>query len=94
MLDKSQERGKGGILEILSSADIQIRIDDKVSIAHNEVIVIDHATTVTGSFNFTNAAQHKNAENALIVGDERSLAQTYEANFVKRWRVSRDMRER
>ena len=89
ILDKSQERGKSGVLEILASAEIPIRIDDKVSIAHNKVIVIDGAATITGSFNFTNAAQRKNAENVLIVRNDRGLAQAYEANFGKRWKVAR-----
>lgn len=89
ILDKSQERGKSGVMDILMGAAIPIRIDSKVSIAHNKVIVIDGATTITGSFNFTNAEQKKNAENVLIVRDELSLAQAYEANFVKRWKVSK-----
>lgn len=93
ILDKSQERGKSGVLEILESAAIPLRIDDKVSIAHNKVIVIDGATTITGSFNFTNAAQRRNAENVLIVRNDRGLAQAYEANFGKRWSVSRTRRQ-
>jgi phosphatidylserine/phosphatidylglycerophosphate/cardiolipin synthase-like enzyme len=40
--------------------------------AHNKVIVIDaslaSATVITGSYNFTWSAQHKNAENMLVLG--------------------------
>ena len=38
-------------------------VDNKVAIAHNKVMVIDGATVITGSFNFTAAAQNSNAEN-------------------------------
>jgi len=31
--------------------------------AHNKVMLIDGVTLVTGSFNFTKAAQERNAEN-------------------------------
>jgi phosphatidylserine/phosphatidylglycerophosphate/cardiolipin synthase-like enzyme len=44
-----------------------VRVDTAHAIAHNKVIVIDGSTVVTGSFNFTRAAQEKNAENLLNV---------------------------
>jgi PLD-like domain len=49
------------------------------AIAHNKVIVIDGETVLTGSFNFTKAAQEKNAENLLIIRDppsRRSMRRT------------------
>jgi phosphatidylserine/phosphatidylglycerophosphate/cardiolipin synthase-like enzyme len=36
-------------------------------IAHNKIIIIDSETVITGSFNFTKAAEEKNAENLLII---------------------------
>lgn len=53
--------------------------------AHNKVIVIDagaaDATVITGSYNFTWSAQHKNAENILIVRGNPVLAAQYAANW-------------
>jgi phosphatidylserine/phosphatidylglycerophosphate/cardiolipin synthase-like enzyme len=53
--------------------------------AHNKVIVIDaglaDAAVITGSYNFTWSAQHKNAENVLIVRGDASLAARYAANW-------------
>jgi phosphatidylserine/phosphatidylglycerophosphate/cardiolipin synthase-like enzyme len=43
--------------------------DAAVSIAHNKVMVIDDNTVITGSFNFTAAAQRSNAENLLVILD-------------------------
>src|SRR5262245_14055401 len=37
------------------------------AISHNKVIIIDGEMVLTGSFNFTKAAQEKNAENLLII---------------------------
>jgi phosphatidylserine/phosphatidylglycerophosphate/cardiolipin synthase-like enzyme len=39
-------------------------------------MVIDGETAITGSFNFTNAAQEKNAENLLVIRN-RELAAMY-----------------
>lgn len=50
------------------------------AIAHNKVMIIDDRIVITGSFNFTKAAEEKNAENLLII-DSPALAAKYVANF-------------
>lgn len=42
-------------------------------IAHNKIMIIDEKTVVTGSFNFTNAAEHNNTENLIILRSKRLL---------------------
>lgn len=59
---------------------IPIWIDEQPAIAHNKVMVIDQTELITGSFNFTRAAQQRNAENVLIIDDE-TLAKKYLANW-------------
>jgi phosphatidylserine/phosphatidylglycerophosphate/cardiolipin synthase-like enzyme len=60
--------------------------------AHNKVIVIDagsaDATLITGSYNFTWSAQHKNAENILIVRGNLPLAALYAANWERHRRAA------
>ena len=60
---------------------MQPLIDDKHAIAHSKVMVIDSVTIITGSFNFTKAAEAKNAENLLVITDAPALVQAYEANI-------------
>ena len=55
-------------------------IDANHAIAHNKIIVIDGETVLTSSFNFTKAAQEKNAENLLIIRDP-ALAVQYTQNW-------------
>jgi phosphatidylserine/phosphatidylglycerophosphate/cardiolipin synthase-like enzyme len=43
--------------------------------------VIDSATILTGSFNFTKAAEEKNAENLLVIQDAPELVKAYEQNI-------------
>ena len=67
MLDKSNETEKYSADTFLVNAGIQTLIDDQHAIAHNKVMVIDRATVITGSFNFTKAAEEKNAKNLLVI---------------------------
>ena len=80
LLDKSQLHGKGSKLDLLAKAGIPVMIDTKHAIAHNKVMIIDGVAVLTGSFNFTNAAEDKNAENLLIIRD-KAIARKYRANW-------------
>jgi len=64
----------------LANQGVPTMIDANHAIAHHKVIVIDGETVLTGSFNFTKAAQEKNAENLLIIRDP-ALAAQYTANW-------------
>jgi len=44
-------------------------------------MVIDAATILTGSFNFTKAAEERNAENLLVIKDAPELVNAYAANI-------------
>jgi len=87
LLDKSQVKAKYSSASYLDSQGIWTRIDYLPAIAHNKVIVIDGKTVITGSFNFTKAAQFKNAENLLVIQDAE-LAEQYTRNWFKRAGVS------
>ena len=56
-------------------------VDDNHAIAHNKVLIIDGATVITGSFNFSKVAEEDNAENLLTIRDKRKLAGAYVENF-------------
>ena len=57
--------------------------DKMPGIAHNKVIIIDKRKIITGSFNFTNAADTRNAENVLLIEDV-NIAQIYLQNWLSR----------
>lgn len=80
ILDKSQRTEKYSEADFLAHAGIPTFIDGKHAIAHNKIIIIDGARVITGSFNFTKAAEEKNAENLLIITDAK-LAARYFANW-------------
>ena len=81
VLDKSNETGKYSAATFLHNAGMQPLIDAEHAIAHSKVMVIDSATIITGSFNFTKAAEEKNAENLVVITDAPELVQAYEAHI-------------
>ena len=89
ILDKSQRQEKYTIATFLANAGISTFIDDKHAIAHNKIMIIDKETVITGSFNFTKAAEEKNAENLLIIRN-KDLAKVYLQN----WYTHREHSER
>lgn len=81
LLDKDNVSSQYSVTNFLQSHDIPFLIDYKPAIAHNKVMIIDGNTVITGSFNFTKAAQNNNAENVLIISGNPNLAQAYQQNF-------------
>jgi phosphatidylserine/phosphatidylglycerophosphate/cardiolipin synthase-like enzyme len=80
VLDKSQRTEKYSSATFIFNNGIPCFIDAKHAIAHNKVMVIDGQTVLTGSFNFTKAAEDNNAENLLVIQDSQ-LAAKYAQNW-------------
>ena len=80
ILDKSASKQTYSEADFLSHANVKTLIDPKHAIAHNKVMVVDGEITITGSFNFTKAAEERNAENLLIIRD-KSIAEKYTGNW-------------
>ena len=93
ILDKSNQRDRYTGATYLVNHGIEPLIDDTVAIAHNKVIIIDEREVITGSFNFSRGAQHRNAENVLVVHDHPELAKAYVDNWHKRAAVSHPYRD-
>jgi phosphatidylserine/phosphatidylglycerophosphate/cardiolipin synthase-like enzyme len=84
ILDKSQiNQGHYSSAKFFANHNIPVWIDNTVRIAHNKVMIIDHKTVITGSFNFTKSAQYHNAENLLVIDDE-NIAKLYTSNWQRR----------
>jgi phosphatidylserine/phosphatidylglycerophosphate/cardiolipin synthase-like enzyme len=81
VLDHSNEHEVHSDLGLFLEQGLVPLIDAHHAIAHNKVMVIDGATLVTGSFNFTNQAEHENAENLLVIKGMPALALAYRQNF-------------
>jgi phosphatidylserine/phosphatidylglycerophosphate/cardiolipin synthase-like enzyme len=80
ILDRSNRTAHYSAATFLAHAGITVWIDAQHAIAHNKIMIIDGNTILTGSFNFTKAAEQQNAENLLTIHDS-ALAEQYTANW-------------
>ena len=88
VLDSSQETEKYSSATFFDNNKIPLRIDHDFAIAHSKVMIIDEENVITGSFNFTKAAEEKNGENVLVMRGNKELAALYLKNWQWRWDAS------
>jgi phosphatidylserine/phosphatidylglycerophosphate/cardiolipin synthase-like enzyme len=87
ILDKSQRTDQYSSATFLNNQGIPVKIDAKHAKNHDKVMITDGETVITGSFNFTKAAEEKNAENLLVIKDKK-LAEQYTKNWKEHERHS------
>ncbi len=90
LADRDQfERGAGFLLHDLKQAGVNVMLDGNHRAAHNKIMLIDpdgdNPIVITGSFNFTQAAQKFNAENVVLIYDDRAMTNTFHANWQRHW---------
>ncbi len=69
----------------LNGAGLPVLEDGNAYAMHHKFMIIDGSVVVTGSYNFTKAAEQSNDENVLIIHDPAIAAQ-YLKEFAKVWR--------
>jgi phosphatidylserine/phosphatidylglycerophosphate/cardiolipin synthase-like enzyme len=87
ILDRVNARKKTASANYLKLAGASVWIDRSVTIAHNKTIIIDDDEVIGGSFNYTQSAQERNAENVTIL-EGRSIAALFIDNWESRKLVS------
>jgi phosphatidylserine/phosphatidylglycerophosphate/cardiolipin synthase-like enzyme len=69
-----------GALPSLFCAKLPVRTDGNKYTMHHKVIIVDGTTVITGSFNFTKAADTANDDNVLIIHSP-AVAALYEQEY-------------
>jgi phosphatidylserine/phosphatidylglycerophosphate/cardiolipin synthase-like enzyme len=78
-------------VERLGAAGIPVLVDRPPGLMHDKVMVIDGGVVITGSFNYTYSAEHRNVENLLVIHDP-ALAAQYTRHWHSRASRSRPLR--
>ena len=91
---RQHETGGLPVLKGLDRAGARIWLSSDHAAFHNKVVLVDAGTAgavvVTGSFNFTQAAQEKNAENVVVISGSPEVAARFARDFERhRARASR-----
>ena len=81
IMDKAKAGDEYSAATYLANAGVPVWLDSEHKEAHNKVMLIDGQTIVTGSFNFTRAADEQNAENLLVIDGKPKLFAAYKKNF-------------
>lgn len=87
VVDDKGNRSKASqaAMNVVVNAGIPLRINGQFKIMHDKVIITDGQNVELGSFNYTRSAAESNSENAVVVRDVPSLAQTYLTHWQSRW---------
>lgn len=85
--DHDQTRSNAStVIRDITRSGVPVLLDSLHAAAHNKVIVIDagdqDCAVVTGSYNFTYNAQHRNAENAVILRGNPPLCDAFRDNWL------------
>ncbi|MFZ1891977.1 MAG: phospholipase D-like domain-containing protein [Formosimonas sp.] len=76
----------GSDVGALQASGIVVKLETAYDNAHNKVMLIDvgepSSVLITGSYNFTVAAQRKNAENILFIRQAPNLLKQYLSNWL------------
>ena len=93
VVDKSQETARYTATTFLANEHVPVRVDYRYAIMHDKFVVVDDATVETGSFNYTSAAEQKNAENVIVLHDAE-IAKRYTEEWQGLWQESEPMQPR
>ena len=85
VLDKGQENRHYRAIEDLQDAGIPVRFNGRYAIMHDKFMIIDSKTIESGSFNYTASAEKRNAENVIVIRNNKSLAAQFTENWQKLW---------
>jgi phosphatidylserine/phosphatidylglycerophosphate/cardiolipin synthase-like enzyme len=72
-------------LGALVNAGADVRTIHVYPIHHDKVIIVDRQTVELGSFNYSDAAAHKNSENVLVNWGNPKLADVYLKHFQRNY---------
>ena len=75
-------------LSLLSEAGADVRLISVYPIHHDKVLIADAETVELGSFNYSDAAAHRNSENVLVNWKNPQLAKVYLEHFTRNYRQS------
>jgi len=81
IIDAPSVKGKGSKVQMCLDADITLYADSEHAIAHNKIGIIDKSKVIGGSFNWTGAAEQRNAENCTVIWNEPEIVKLYLTNW-------------
>ncbi|MGH7042584.1 MAG: phospholipase D family protein [Acetobacteraceae bacterium] len=85
IVDREQfrnDRDDAKAVRRLAAAGIPVFIDTVPGLMHDKIMIVDDTNVLTGSFNYTWSAEHRNAENLISIHDPGVIGE-----YLRNWRV-------
>ncbi len=89
VFENRNANGMGAEFERLKDAGMDVFVDGNCYTMHHKVILVDEATVITGSYNFSRRAEETNDENLIII-DDSTIASQYQAEFERVYEQARN----
>lgn len=84
VLEDQQVNVRGSEYERLKNAGVDVKIDGNPDLMHHKFAVIDDEFVITGSYNWSAAAEDRNDENLIVLRD-KEVAELYKKEFERVW---------
>jgi phosphatidylserine/phosphatidylglycerophosphate/cardiolipin synthase-like enzyme len=88
VIEERNAESEYGQYRRLRDAGLDVRLDGNPYLMHHKVIIVDDATVLLGSYNFTSSAERTNDENLLIIHDPE-VAARFVAEFGRLYEQAR-----
>jgi phosphatidylserine/phosphatidylglycerophosphate/cardiolipin synthase-like enzyme len=70
VIEEENAYGQGSDYQILRDAGVDVRLDGNPALMHHKFMIVDGEIMVTGSYNWSTAAEDRNDENFVVIRDE------------------------
>jgi phosphatidylserine/phosphatidylglycerophosphate/cardiolipin synthase-like enzyme len=87
VIERERAYEQGSEYPRLKSAGVDVRLDGNPNLMHHKFMVIDGYIVVTGSYNWSSAAEDRNDENIVVILD-RDVAQRFVQEFERVWQMA------
>lgn len=88
VIEEQQANVRGSEYNRLRSAGLDVRVDGNSGLMHHKFVVIDDRVVITGSYNWSMAAENENDENLVVIHGEE-VAKLYRDEFERVWNEAR-----
>ena len=92
LVDGKEAKKKNSLVKLAKEKGVKIR-KWKQSKLHAKLLIIDEKTVITGSFNWTKAANDKNIE-ILIIEDKKAIVDNYLLLFTDLWKKAKEQKNK
>jgi phosphatidylserine/phosphatidylglycerophosphate/cardiolipin synthase-like enzyme len=87
VIERERAYEQGSEYPRLKSAGVDVRLDGNPNLMHHKFMVIDGYIVVTGSYNWSSAAEERNDENVVVIFD-KDVAQRFVQEFERVWQAA------